>query len=37
MGVVATRVDREGDLAEGLLSDLQDLGNAVARLERPTA
>ncbi len=35
MGAVATRVEREGDLAEGLLSDLQDLGEAVARLERP--
>jgi bifunctional non-homologous end joining protein LigD len=35
MGVVATRVEREGDLAEGLLTDLQDLADAVARLERP--
>ena len=35
MGVVAARVERHGDLAEGLLTDLQDLGDAVARLERP--
>jgi bifunctional non-homologous end joining protein LigD len=35
MGVAATRVEREGDLAAGLLTDLQDLGGAAARLERP--
>ena len=32
MGAVARRVEREGDLAEGLLTDLQPLGGAVARL-----
>ncbi len=32
MGAVARRVEREGDLAEGLLTDLQPLGEAVARL-----
>ena len=32
MGAVARRVEREGDLAEGLLTDLQPLEEAVARL-----
>ena len=32
MGAVALRVEREGDLAEGLLTDLQPLEEAVARL-----
>jgi bifunctional non-homologous end joining protein LigD len=32
MGAVARRVEREGDLAEGLLTDLQPLDEAVARL-----
>ncbi len=32
MGAVARRVERDGDLAEGLLGDLQPLGAAVARL-----
>ncbi len=32
MGAVARRVERDGDLAEGLLADLQPLGAAVARL-----
>lgn len=32
MGAVARRVEAEGDLAAGLLDDLQPLGDAVARL-----
>ena len=32
MGAVARRVERDGDLAEGLLTDLQPLAAAVARL-----
>jgi bifunctional non-homologous end joining protein LigD len=32
MGEVARRVEREGDLAEGLLTDLQPLEEAVGRL-----
>jgi bifunctional non-homologous end joining protein LigD len=32
MGAVARRVERDGDLAEGLLTDLQPLDEAVARL-----
>ena len=33
MGAVARRVERDGDLAEGLLTDLQPLADAVARLD----
>jgi hypothetical protein len=32
MGAVARRVERDGDLAAGLLTDLQPLAAAVARL-----
>ena len=34
MGAVARRVERDGDLAEGLLTDLQPLDEAVARLTK---